>query len=77
MPEKKFEIEFLKSLSFTNFCVFRVMHGIRVAGYFSCDFKEAEFRYSIVDNNCIDDDELYTLAYNYIKNDLKGEPPEE
>lgn len=75
MPEKNFEIEFLETLSFENFCVFRVMYGVRVVGYFSCDFQNAGFRYTVEDD-CIDDDELYTLAYNYIKNDLKGAPPE-
>lgn len=75
MPEKNFEIEFIESISFENFSVFCVMYGVRVAGYFSCDFQNTAFRYIVVDD-CIDDDELYTLAYNYIKNDLNGVPPE-
>lgn len=74
MPEKNFEIEFLKALSFENFSVFRVMYGIRIAGYFSIDFQNSGVKYTVVDD-CIDEAELYTIAYNYIKNDLKGEPP--
>lgn len=73
MP-KKFEIEFLEPISFEKFSVFRVMYGVRVAAYFSCDFQNAETKYIAVDE-CIDDDELYTLVYNYIKNVLNGVPP--
>lgn len=75
MPEKNFEIEFLKALSFEKFSVFRVMYGKRIAGYFSFDFQNAGFKYIVQDDCIIAEDELYTLAYNYLKNDLKGKPP--